>query len=67
VNLQNYGCTILNLAGGFALILKYQLYPWSHHELAKRVAKELKLPVDAPKAIEDGTMVRFLRWHRKLV
>lgn len=57
----------LNLAGGFALILKYQLYPWSHHELAKRVAKELNLPVDAPKAIEDGTMVRFLRWHRKLV
>lgn len=23
-------------AGGFALILKYQLYPWTHRELAKR-------------------------------
>jgi hypothetical protein len=57
----------LNVIGGFALILKYQLYPWSHHELAKRVAKELGLPVDAPKAIEEGTMTRFLRWHKKLV
>ncbi len=57
----------LNQAGGFALILKYQLYPWSHHELAKRVAKELGLPVDAPKSIEEGTMMRFLRWHREIL
>lgn len=56
----------LNVAGGFALILKYQLYPWSHHQLARKVARELKLPVDAPRAIEDGTMARFLRWHEKL-
>jgi hypothetical protein len=55
----------LNKAGGFALIMKYQLYPWSHHQLAKRVAKELKLPVDAPKVIQEGTMNRFLRWHEK--
>ena len=25
----------LNDAGGFALILKYQLYPWTHKELSK--------------------------------
>ena len=56
----------LNMIGGFGLILKYQLYPWSRHELAKRVAKELGLPVDAPKAIEEGTMARYLRWHTKL-
>ena len=31
-------------AGGFALILKYQLYPWTHRELAKRVKEELGLP-----------------------
>lgn len=24
-------------AGGFALILKYQLYPWAHRDLARRV------------------------------
>ncbi|MDQ5838288.1 MAG: hypothetical protein M3379_16035 [Acidobacteriota bacterium] len=56
----------LRLSGGFALILKYQLYPWSHHQLAKKVARELGLPVDAPRAIEQGTMNRFLKWHQKL-
>jgi hypothetical protein len=51
--------------GGFALILKYQLYPWTHRELAGRVSKGLGLPVDAPKALNEGTMKRFLRWHEK--
>jgi len=45
--------------------MKYQLYPLSHKELAKRVAKEFGLPVDAPRVIEDGTMGRFLKWHMK--
>lgn len=51
--------------GGFTLILKYQLYPWSHRDLAKKVARELGLPVDAPRALYDGTMNRFVRWHNK--
>jgi hypothetical protein len=55
----------LNEAGGFALVLKYQLYPWTHKELARRVARELGLPVDAPRALEEGTMNRFLKWHQK--
>jgi hypothetical protein len=46
----------LNKTGGFALVLKYQLYPWTHKELARRVARELGLPVDAPRALEEGTM-----------
>lgn len=50
-------------AGGFGLILKYQLYPLAHRELAKRVREELELPVDAPRALADGTMERFVRWH----
>ncbi len=53
-------------SGGYAMILKYQLYPW-HRELAKRVARELGLPLDAPRALEEGTMARFLRWHAKNV
>ncbi len=57
----------LNTAAGYAMILKHQLYPWTHKELAKRVAKELGLPVDAPKALYDGTMNRFLDWHQKIV
>lgn len=55
----------LNDQGGFALILKYQLYPWTHRDLARRVSEGLDLPVDAPKALESGTMDRFLRWHHK--
>ncbi len=51
--------------GGFALILKYQLYPWTHRELAKRVNQALNLPVDAPRFLAEGTMNRFLKWHGK--
>jgi hypothetical protein len=53
----------VNDAGGFALVMKYQLYPWGHRELARRVAVELQLPVDAPRALADGTMARFVRWQ----
>lgn len=53
----------INDAGGFALVLKYQLYPWTHRDLAKRVREALELPVDAPRCLADGTMERFLRWH----
>jgi hypothetical protein len=53
-------------AGGFALIMKYQLYPWAHRELATRVRDELGLPVDAPRRLSEGTMARFLRWHLRL-
>lgn len=54
-------------AGGFALILKWQLYPYAHKELAKRVHVQLGLPVDAPRALHAGTVARFLDWHtRKL-
>ncbi len=53
--------------GGFALILKYQLYPFTHKELAERVASELGLPVGAPRVLEDGTMQRFLKWHQKAI
>lgn len=55
----------LNEAEGFALVLKYQLYPWTHKELARRVARELGLTVDAPRALAEGTMNRFLKWHEK--
>ena len=49
--------------GGYAMILKYQLYPWTHVALAKKVAMELGLPVDAPKALAEGTMDRLMNWH----
>lgn len=52
-------------AGGFALVMKWQLYPWAHRDLARRVRTELGLPVDSPRALEDGTMQRFVAWHEK--
>lgn len=52
-------------SGGFALIMKYQLYPLAHRELARRVSSELGLPVDTPRALSDGTMERFVRWHER--
>ena len=49
--------------GGFTLVLRHQLYPLSHRALAQRVREELGLPVDAPRALFDGTMQRFEAWH----
>jgi hypothetical protein len=58
---------ILDVArrGGFTLVLKYQLYPVSHRGLAAVVKATLGLPVDAPKALYDGTMQRLLNWHER--
>ena len=53
--------------GGFALILKYQLYPSAYKPLARQVSQELQLPVDAPRKLAEGTMQRFLQWHAKNV
>lgn len=53
-------------SGGFALVFQYQLYPWAHRELAKKVQRELGLPVDSPRRLGDGTMARFFKWHKEL-
>lgn len=53
--------------GGFALILKYQLYPIAQRDLARRVQAELGLPVDTPRALAEGTVDRFVRWHERNV
>ncbi|HEY7233473.1 MAG TPA: hypothetical protein VH539_04945 [Gemmatimonadaceae bacterium] len=56
----------LRLSGGFALVLKYQLYPLAHADLAKRVRQEMGLPVDSPRSLAEGTMARFVAWHSKV-
>lgn len=50
---------------GFTLMLKYHLYPLSHRVLANEVKARLKLPVDAPRALYDGTIQRFVNWHER--
>jgi hypothetical protein len=52
-------------AGGFGLVFRFQLYPWTHKALARKVHQELGLPVDAPRALESGTMTRFVKWHEE--
>ena len=51
--------------GGFALIMKYQMYPKGRRDLVARMRDELGLPVDTPSALLDGTMKRFVDWHKK--
>jgi hypothetical protein len=51
-------------AGGYAMIMRYQFYPWTHSNLAHEIRGKLGLPVDTPKRIEAGTMLRFEKWSR---
>ena len=51
--------------GGFVLVLKWQLYPWTHADIARRVKSELGLPVDAPRRLYDRTVDRFVDWHEE--
>jgi len=51
--------------GGFVLQLRYHLYPLSHKSLADRVKDTLGIPADAPRALYDGTMQRFVSWHER--
>ncbi len=48
-------------AGGVSLIFEHQLYPHGQHVLARQVRGELRLPVDCPASIYDGTLARLLR------
>lgn len=49
--------------GGFSLIFEWQLYPFGHETFAVEVQKQLGLKVGCPRAIEDGTIQRFVAWH----
>jgi hypothetical protein len=44
-------------------VLRWQLYPRSHAELAKAVKAELDLPVDTPPRLYDSTVERLVKWH----
>jgi len=50
---------------GFALIFGSQIYELSQANIVERLKAELGLPVDCPKAIPDGILERFVKWHEK--
>jgi hypothetical protein len=55
----------VRLEGGFTLVFKFQLYPFGQKPFADTVREALRLPVDSPARIADGTVLRFLNWHLK--
>jgi len=55
----------VRLAGGYSLIFEWQLYPHGYEGLALRVREKFGLKVDSPRAIERGTMQRFVNWHER--
>lgn len=55
----------VRLENGFTLVFKFQLYPFGQKPFADRVREALRLPVDCPARIADGTVQRFLKWHLK--
>jgi hypothetical protein len=59
---KTYNKTIID-RGGFALIFKSQIYDLSQKALVDKLKNELGLPADCPRAIPDGILERFRRWH----
>jgi hypothetical protein len=45
------------------MIFKSQIYDLSQRVLVEKMKNELELPVDCPKAIPEGIIERFRRWH----
>ena len=50
---------------GYAMIFETQIFPLASKDLARRIKKELRMPVDYPKAIPNGIINRFMKWHKK--
>jgi hypothetical protein len=66
-------------AGGYTLVVEYQLYPFASEQFAREVRAGLgvdgemvrndgktvpfRFPVDSPAALYDGTAQRVLNWH----
>ena len=51
--------------GGFALIFETQIYELSQEILVQKIRDDIGLPVICSKAIPDGIIDRFERWHLK--
>ena len=50
--------------GGYTMIFEAQIYPFGQNNLVDRIRETLNLPVDCPKAIPEGIINRFLKWHK---
>ena len=60
---QTYMWEIINNKKGYGMVFKSQIYDLSQKALVETMKSELGLPVDCPRAIPDGILERFKRWH----
>lgn len=49
--------------GGYAMIFETQIYPFGQRNLVNRIREVLGLPVDCPRAVPEGIIDRFMKWH----
>lgn len=54
-------------SGGYAMIFEKQIYPFGQKSLVKKITEILGMPVDCPRAIPDGIIYRFIKWHNKQI
>lgn len=52
--------------GGFFMIFEKQIYDLSQKALVEKITKELGLSADCPRAIPEGILERFRRWHEAI-
>ena len=50
-------------AGGYGLLFEHQMYPWGHGTLLAEAREHLLLKVHSPRDIEEGHMIRLVKWH----
>ena len=51
--------------GGYAWIFKSQVYPLGQEKLVGRIKGVVGLPVMCSREIPEGTVQRFIKWHRR--
>ena len=62
---QSYNWERIIQKGGYAMIFEYKILSLDQKKLVNKIRKYLSLPVDCPRAIPDGIIERFIRWHKK--
>lgn len=58
---------MINEAGGFALIFETQIYELGQVALVQEIKATLGLPVICSRAIPDGIIDRFIKWHERKI
>ena len=52
---------------GYAMIFETQIYPFGQKELVEKIKEVLGLSVDCPRAIPEGIIDRFIKWHERKI